>query len=222
MWTAWVPGRVEMPAAWSRSMSALRGIGAVSGSTEVTKACQAWPPSPKRGMRRPAKPLQPVAVALGLALALGDEAVEFAELDQTDGALQVGHAIVEAEQVELGQQIGPGSGMALLLRDRCAVIAHPRHRLGKFGIVGGDHSALARGHRLARMEGESRRIAETAGGRAAESCAGGAGRVLDDPHVRRQHGADRVHVNAQAEQVDAITARVRSVTRRATSAGSRL
>jgi hypothetical protein len=36
-------------------------------------------------------------------IALGNIAIEFRELHKANGALQVGHTVVEAEQVELGQ-----------------------------------------------------------------------------------------------------------------------
>ena len=132
-----------------------------------------------------------------------DEPVELAELHEPDRGLQVGHPVVEAEHVEVGQRGRARAAVAHLLGDATRRgCAGDRRARGQLGVVGGDHPALAGRDRLARVERERRRSRR---GRRRAALVGGArraGGVLDD--VRRSSGsAARTAsiVGAQAEQV---------------------
>ena len=132
---------------------------------------------------------------------LVDEAVQLAQLHQAHRALQIGHAVVEAQQVELGQQVRPRALVALLLGDRGAVVAQHVGSVGQLLVLCGDHAAFTGGDRLARMERERRRQAQAASRYTLVAGARRAGRILDDWHTFGQHAAQRIHVDAQAEQM---------------------
>ena len=125
----------------------------------------------------------------------------FSIWDEAERALQVGHPVVEAEHVVVGHEIGFGAGVPLLLRDARAVIAEPANARRDGVVVRRDHAAFARGHRLARVEGEGRDIPEPAGEALAQPGAGGAGGVLDHGHGLRQSGAQSLRLRAKAEEM---------------------
>jgi hypothetical protein len=83
------------------------------------------------------------------------------------------------------------------------VVAQRPGQLVQVRPLGGDHPALARRDRLARVEAEAAHLAEVARVLARVPGAERAGRVFDDPQVvlaRELH--HRPHVRAQAEEVD--------------------
>ena len=84
--------------------------------------------------------------------ALVDKPIQFSELHEPNGALQVGHAVIEAEMIEIRQNVGSGAvdgaPARTPMRRDCA--ESERDRLKRIG--GGDHTALAGGNRFPRME----------------------------------------------------------------------
>src|SRR5829696_1190642 len=139
-------------------------------------------------------------VELGPMLALLDKAVQLTELHQAHGALQVGHAVVVAQVLEVRQYVGFGTAVALLFRDARPVIAQRVHLLGQGVVISRYHAALTHGDGLAWVERESSREPQPARRAAFIGAAGGASGVLD----KRDAGCSscqRVHVRAQPEEV---------------------
>ena len=81
------------------------------------------------------------------------------------------------------------------------MVAQPANALGDRVVVSGDHAAFARGHRLARVEGEGRDIPEAAGEAPARPGAGGARGILDHGDALRQSGAQSRDFGAEAEEM---------------------
>ena len=159
-------------------MSSLRAKGASSPTRRRRIASRGRPRGPAGC--EPAD-LASSRVTIRPAIALGDESVELAELDEPDRGLQIGHPVVEAELVEVGQQVrAAGRGGAAPRRRDGAVVAQQLGAGGELGVVGRHHAALAGRDRLARMETRSSR--RRRGRRPAASIrrAGRAGGVLDD------------------------------------------
>src|ERR1044071_6757932 len=96
----------------------------------------------------------------GPPLSLFEQPIKLTELDEADCTLHVGHPIVEAEQIEVWEEVGLWPCVALLLGDRCAVVAQHVRSLRECIVVSGDHAALARGDRFPRMKREDRGTAE--------------------------------------------------------------
>ena len=147
------------------------------------------------------------AVAIGLALALGQDVVQGLELAQPEGRLHVGHAAVPAA---LGVALEDDvlRAVAREVRQVHRVLAQRAQALGHRRVVDGDHAALAGGDDLARVQREAGQRAERADRPALVLRADGARGVLDElepvalgqrdegVHVRRQpdlvHGHDRL------------------------------
>ena len=142
-----------------------------------------------------------VAIPSGPLGALVDEAIQLAELDDTDGCLEVRHPIVEAEFLEAGQDVGAGPMVADLFWDGCSVVAHAVDRFGHGSIVGGDHASLPGRDRLAGMKREAAEIAQRPGRFSPVGASGCTCGILDERNPRGSV-PDRGHVGAQSEEVN--------------------
>ena len=116
-------------------------------------------------------------------------ASQFAQLNAADGGVDVGHAVVEADELV---------GVALLH----ALVADHAGLAGHLGIGGGDHAALTGGHVLGRVEREGAEGAEGADVLAVDGGGVGLGTVLEELHtVLVGDDANLVQVGRQTVQV---------------------
>ena len=90
---------------------------------------------------RDGDPAQVGAEVGGVALAFGGPGVNLGQLDATDGGVNVGHAVVEADDLVLVALLHP-------------LVARQAHPPDEGGVAAGDHPSLAAGHVLGRVEGE--------------------------------------------------------------------
>src|SRR5215510_7707288 len=83
------------------------------------------------------------------------------------------------------------------------LVAHAAAKPGEIGIVGNDHSALARGHLLVGIEGETGQVAECARLLSAIGSADGLAGILDDLEVVLVGDfANGLYVTGQAKNVN--------------------
>src|SRR6516225_2009208 len=83
------------------------------------------------------------------------------------------------------------------------LVAHAAAKLGEIGIVGNDHSALAGGHLLVGIEGETGQVAERTRLLSAIGSADGLAGILDDLEVILAGDfANGLHVARQAKNVN--------------------
>jgi len=145
---------------------------------------------------------QCLAIAEVEATAVGLEGVELGELHAADGGLDVGEVVLVSEG---GDLVVPGSlrGVALPGIARDPVQPEHLHPGGKLVVIGGDHSAFARGEVLRGVEGEGGGGANRTDALAAVLRRQGMGGVFDDAEpVLGGHLHDRAHVARVPGDVD--------------------
>ena len=124
-----------------------------------------------------------------IGLALGVELVQFLELRQTNGGMQVGHAEVIAEFIVI---------VALthsVLADDAALFVDDR-------VVGGDHAAFTRGDVFGRIEREGAGAKGTGFARLVPRAMTLAGVLDDGEPMFFSEAEDRIHVAGQTVEVN--------------------
>ena len=103
----------------------------------------------------------------------------------------------------IGQQVGFRAYVALEIGDGSAMVAETTDFFCQFVVVRRNHSALARGDRLARMKTETARVTQCSNMPVSISCAKAASSILHNPKVMfLGNFSDRVHIRGEAKEVD--------------------
>ena len=134
--------------------------------------------------------VEPLLVRLGERVPRLPKLVEAAELREPDRAEDVGQAVVEASFRNVEVATWGDS-----------VVPHAPHGVRELLAPSRDRSAFAGGDDLARMERETRELAEPSARHPSPARAERAGSVLDQVHVRRHRVLELVPVERPPEQV---------------------
>src|SRR5437870_2660176 len=130
-----------------------------------------------------------------------DELVQLAKLHQPNGALEIGHAVVETHHVEVWQQVRTWPTVPLFLGHRRAVVAQHLDTLSQLIVVGRHHPPLTCRDGLAWVEGKDAEIAEPPGGAAVPCCTSRAGCIFDDLDIRPNGCPYRINVGTEPEEM---------------------